>query len=114
MGVIALVVLCLIPQAPSFTPYAHEDKLQHALAYAALMLWFSQLYVTRATRSATALALLALGIGIEFVQGWIGTRMFSTADMVADAVGIVLGWLAAPPRGPNLRTSVGRMLTDLR
>jgi VanZ family protein len=114
IGVVALVVLCLIPQAPSFTPYEHEDKVQHALAYAALMLWFSQLHLTLRARGATALLLLALGIGIEFVQGWLGTRMFSPADMIADAAGIVLGWLAAPPRGPNLLANFGRMLTDLR
>jgi VanZ family protein len=65
----------------------------HVGAYAALMVWFTQIY--RGARSAVflAAALLALGIGLEYLQGYTGYRNFERADMVADAVGIGLGWL---------------------
>ena len=112
LGVLGVIVLSLISHPPSITGYQDEDKLGHVLAYAALMLWFAQIRLTRHARVVTALALLALGVGLEFVQGWEGTRTFSIADMAADAAGIALGWLAAPPRGPDLFTSIGRMLAE--
>ena len=114
IGVAIVIVLSLIPSPPTFTAFPQEDKLQHVLAYGALMLWFAQIRQPGAARAISALALLALGIGLEFVQGWLGTRTFSVADMAADAVGVALGWAGAPPRGPNLFAALGRMLIDLR
>lgn len=52
--------------------------------------------------------LLAYGIGIEFVQGWLGTRDFEIADMLTDALGIGC-WLLARPLGQRIR-----LLRDLR
>jgi VanZ family protein len=114
IGVAALVALSLVPQPPTFPEIEQGDKLQHLVGYGALMLWFAQVHVARAPRAGTALALLALGVAIEFAQGLTGTRTFSIADMGADAAGIALGWLAAPPRGPNLFVNLGRMVADLR
>jgi len=42
------------------------------------------------------LGLFAYGVGIECVQGWMGTRDFQWSDMFADAVGIS-GYLAIRP-----------------
>jgi hypothetical protein len=42
---------------------------------------------------------VALGIGLEYAQMLTDTRTFQVADMVADGIGVALGWLAAPPRG---------------
>jgi VanZ family protein len=36
-----------------------------------------------------------MGIAIEFVQGATGYRSFEVMDMVADAIGVLLGWAAA-------------------
>jgi hypothetical protein len=36
--------------------------------------------------------------------------MFEYADMVADCVGIVLGWMVSPPRTPNLLERIERMI----
>jgi VanZ family protein len=102
IGVIALVYLSLTSDPPTFTQYREEDKVGHVLAYATLMLWFAQIHLTTQARARNALGLLALGIGMEFVQGWLGWRTFSVADMSADAAGVALGWLSAPPRGPDL------------
>jgi hypothetical protein len=44
---------------------------------------------------------VALGIALEFVQGWTDYRTFEVADMVADALGVAVGWALAPPRLPN-------------
>ena len=59
------------------------------------MFWFGQLYLERRVRLGYALGFAALGVALEFVQGWLGYRDFEIADMVADAVGVTLGWSAA-------------------
>jgi hypothetical protein len=60
------------------------------------------LFVFAGQRMRIAAGFVALGIALEFVQGWTGFRFFSYADMAADAAGVMLGWLAAPPRLPSL------------
>jgi VanZ family protein len=112
LGVLGVIVLSLTPNPPSIG-VEQGDKIGHAAAYAALMLWFAQLHLQRWQRVPVALWLLALGIALEFAQGWTGPRTLSIADMGADAAGIALGWFAAPPRGPNLLANVGRMVADL-
>ena len=91
--------LSLTPQPPQ-VDFEHSDKVGHFLAYGGLMFWFCQLYRARRTRLAYALAFIAMGVAIEFVQGWSGYRSFEVNDMIADGVGVLLGWavaLALPP-----------------
>jgi hypothetical protein len=114
MGVLGVIYLSLIPHPPTLTDYPNEDKIGHVLCYAVLMLWFAQIHPITRQRRLNAMGLLALGIGLEVVQGAMGSRTFSFADMGADTVGVAVGWLAAPPRGPDLFTSVGQALTDRR
>jgi VanZ family protein len=100
-GVAAIIILSLIPSPPTIH-IEQGDKLGHALAYAAVMAWFGQAYLTSSRRGLTAALLVCLGVALEFVQGWTGYRDFSYADMVADSFGILLGWLLSPPRVPDL------------
>jgi VanZ family protein len=101
-GVVVVIVMSLIPNPPDFVPIEQGDKIEHIVAYGSLMFWFAQVYGALRTRAIVAALLIALGIAIEYVQGWTGWRDFSYADMAADAVGAVLGWLIATPRTPNL------------
>ena len=96
--VLAVVVFSLLPGMDG-PQVPQGDKLNHILAYALLMNWFAQIDLTARRRVAWALGLLALGIALEFAQSHLGWRMYDPMDMIADAVGIALGWLAAPPRG---------------
>ena len=68
-------------------------RYTHVAAYAVLMFLF--VYAYREARAAVlvAAALLAVGVGLEYLQGYTGYRNFDRADIVADAVGIGLGWL---------------------
>ena len=77
------------------------DKIGHLLAYGTLMFWWAQHFGTTRKRFELAAALIALGIAIEFVQGWTGWRAFEYADMVADIAGVLLGGVIAS-RMPNL------------
>jgi VanZ family protein len=101
LGVVLLFYLCLTPQPPEI-PMEQGDKLGHALAYVVLTYWWVTLFPETGRRVLIAAILLAVGIGIEFLQRWTGYRTFDYYDMLADAVGIAIGWLAACPRTPDV------------
>ncbi len=100
MLVLLVIYLSLTPRLPPLTP-TQGDKLEHILAYAALMSWFVNLYAEMTPRMRVGAGLIALGVGLEFVQRWTGYRTFEVADMAANAFGVTVGWLSAPPRLPN-------------
>ena len=90
----AIVWLSLTPSLPQ-VDVAHGDKLGHFGSYALLMFWFARLYPATRSRIAYAVAFTAMGIGLEFLQGHLGYRSFEVIDMVANAMGVLLGWAAA-------------------
>jgi VanZ family protein len=95
--VLFVIYLSLTPE-PMQVPGEQGDKFGHVFAYAALMSWFANLYELPARRLQFAIGFVALGVALEFVQRWTGYRSFDVADMAADAVGVAVGWLVAPPR----------------
>lgn len=107
-GVLAAIVMSLIPDPPSF-PGDSEGWVAHVVAYGTMMAWFARLEGSLRRRTAWALGLCAMGIGIEFVQGWTG-RTYDEADMIANAVGVLMGWLASPPRVPHGIAAADRWL----
>ena len=36
-----------------------------------------------------------MGIGLEFIQGWLGYRTYDPFDMLANTIGVALGWMAS-------------------
>jgi len=105
-GVLLLIYLSLTPQPPEI-PIEQGDKFGHAFAYAMLTYCCAQVLPAAPQRLRLAGALLTLGIAIEYVQGWTGWRTFDYYDMLADAIGIALGWLIASPRTPDLLLLLG-------
>jgi len=105
-ALVALVVLLSLMPNPPQASIRFEDKIGHVLAYFSLMFWFGQLY---ARRLPWALGFLALGAMLEVLQGLGGYREMSLHDLVANAVGIGLGWLATAAQ-PRL---LGRLETRL-
>lgn len=104
----------LMPSPPQPVSFEFADKLEHGLAYAFLMLWFCQIYQPPGWRLLVAVLLLAMGVGIEFLQGITGYRFFEYADMLANSTGVLLGWLAAHSRlgGMLLALQQRRMATE--
>ncbi len=93
-GLVLLVVyLSLTPHPPEPVSFDNADKFEHALAYATLSFWFCHIYRSMSSRLFVITALVGLGVGLEFVQGWTGYRTFDVMDMLADSVGVLLGWL---------------------
>ena len=86
--------LSLTPQPPHID-FEQSDKVGHFLAYGGTMFWFCLVYRSPRTRLMYAIAFIAMGIGIEYVQRWTGYRNFEVYDMVADALGVLLGWAVA-------------------
>lgn len=104
---VALVCyLSLVPHPPEPVSFDGVDKIEHLLAYAGLMLWFCQVYVSRAARIGLLLGLVALGVAIEILQGMGGYRYFEYTDMLANSVGVSVGWTLA-------HTRMGRMIIQL-
>ena len=96
-----IVWLSLTPSPPTID-IEQGDKLGHIAAYGVLMFWFCQLHATRRARAGYALAFVAMGIAIEFVQRATGYRSFELWDMVADGAGVLAGWLLAALAGHSL------------
>jgi len=90
----AIVWLSLTP-APPKLDFEHGDKLGHFLAYGALMFWFCLLYFRTRVRILYAAGFIAMGIGLEFIQGWLGYRTYDPFDMLANTIGVALGWMAS-------------------
>ena len=86
----AIVWLSLTPSPPT-VDFAESDKVGHFIAYGVLMFWFSMLYLKRASRAAYAAGFIAMGVGLEFVQGWLGYRTYEVLDMVTNTIGVLLG-----------------------
>jgi VanZ family protein len=95
---VLFVIYESLTPGPIDIPVSEGDKIGHILAYASMMLWFAQIYPALPNRCGIACALVLLGIALEFAQRLTPTRTFEIADMFADAIGVGLGWLAAPPR----------------
>jgi VanZ family protein len=87
--VLSILALALLPNVPGL-PFSNGDKYLHAFAFASLTLWFSGLVEDRRS-GALALALLAYGILIEWLQHFTTYRMAEVGDVAADAIGIALG-----------------------
>lgn len=91
LWVATIMYLSLTPHPPEPMNFLNADKVEHALAYSFLMLWFCQVYQQRASRILVAGLLVALGVGIEFLQRMTAYRVFDYADMLANGAGVLLG-----------------------
>lgn len=88
--VLAVAYLSLTPKPPS-PDISQIDKVGHFLAYATLMGWWSQLD-TRHCR--LALLFVLMGLSMEIAQSFTDTRQGDVFDMVANTIGVGLGWLS--------------------
>ena len=92
---VALVIfLSLAPRAPDAGRLVGINT-GHVLAYAWLMFWYAQIFWRNPRRLAVAVALVTLGIVLEYLQAFTPTRHFAYEDMRDDALGVIGGWLFA-------------------
>ncbi len=101
---VALVVYLSLKPDPVDTGRVAGVKTGHFIAYAWLMWWFAQIHLARRARLGTALALVALGIALEYAQGMTAYRTFAISDMRDNGLGVLAGWvLAKTPLGHTLK-----------
>lgn len=103
LWIVTVCYLSLMPHPPQPVSFPGADKIEHVCAYVSLMWWFCQLYTARPARIRLALAFVAMGAGIEVLQGLSGYRYFEYADMLANTTGVLVGWGLA-------QTALGRVL----
>ncbi|WP_203290872.1 VanZ family protein [Maricaulis parjimensis] len=105
--VVALVVitdLALQPASEVTTRWLGTDKIEHMAAFVALTILIAVGF-PRLPRWLGGLALLAYGIGIELAQAEMGQgRHASLADIIADALGILLALILISLTRRLLRT----------
>lgn len=92
MLIIAVVYLTLTSSPPEVFNFELGDKIGHLIAYSTLMAWFGQLYLVIRTQFKFAISFCVMGALLEVVQGMGGVRFFDYFDMLANAVGVGLGW----------------------
>ncbi len=92
---VALIVYgSLAPSLPS-VGVSISDKLQHALGYFLLMIWFAGLYPRR-QHWMLAVGFLLLGALLEVAQGTLtASREMDVRDLGANAAGIIVGYVLA-------------------
>jgi len=90
---LTIVVFCLIPLASPSMNFHWSDKLEHLSAYALLMGWFALILLDPTLLRRYALGFIAMGLGIECLQGLTDYRSFEWADWGADSLGVLLGLL---------------------
>ncbi len=88
--VVALSLMSV--QGPVSAPGA--DKIYHAIAYGAMMFWWGMVQPQR--RWLWAVALIALGIGLEIAQSFTGYRQLDRWDALANSFGVVAALLLLP------------------
>ena len=97
---VAIVVyMSLAPLSPSkIFAFPESDKIMHFSAYAAMMLWFGQIYPKRPASLFIASGLIILGVLLEILQGLSGYRTFEYMDITANALGVIIGFVIAQTR----------------
>lgn len=99
-GLIALIVYLSLTSEPIDleTGLPYQDKLFHMLAYFTLTAWFVQIFHTRRQLNRWAIAFVCLGLSMEYVQSFEPTRYAEFGDMLANTIGVMLGYvLSATP-----------------
>ena len=102
--------VALDPSPVDLSAIQFGDKLVHTTAYLGMMLWLSQCYA-RQRRLTLAVFFIAMGVVIEFLQGWSGYRTFEVADMIANTLGVIIGWLISYTVAGKLFYKVERLIS---
>jgi hypothetical protein len=92
-----IIIMSLIPgsysPAAGFDPSRH-DVLSHFTAYFIMMIWYARIYSAK-YYPRLAVIFILLGIGLECMQGILGTREFQIIDMMFNSIGVLSAWLFA-------------------
>jgi len=104
---LAVVIYGSLTSSPPDLPgFPGADKWLHLIAYTMMMLWFGFLYRSRRSLLVLGASFIALGIVLDLLQGATSYRSMEFLDMMANALGVLIGGLLA-------RTRIGLALSRL-
>ena len=90
---VSAVIILSLGSPPPMPSVSHSDKVGHVLAYFVLMGWISQIYHEPRQRFFYALIFLLLGGSLEYLQSLTANREGDWMDMLANSLGVFMGWL---------------------
>ena len=70
-----------------------NDKIGHFIAYGWLMFWFGNLYRGLSVRLLYAGLFILMGVCLEVLQGMGEVRQFEYYDMLANTMGVIIGFV---------------------
>lgn len=91
LALLLTVVVCLVPMPKSPIPIEGSDKLEHALGWLLITLWYAQLAAVPRALLARACGFVALGAAIELAQSLTWWRSADPWDLLANVCGVALG-----------------------
>ncbi len=97
-----VIVLSLVPTQAEPQVFKAQDKLLHVGAYSVLMAWFGALYRPERSRSRAAVMLVLMGVLLELAQGATSYRSLQGMDMLANGLGVAIGWAVARTRASRV------------
>jgi len=111
-ALVMLVVYLSITSSPVDLEigFPYEDKLFHILAYFTLMAWFAQIYHDRFQRNMIAIVFVFMGVTLEYIQAYDPSRYFEYADMLANTIGVALGFVVALSEAKNTLFKFEKMI----
>lgn len=93
VAVAAVVVFSLLPGSSLETLPTMNDKLEHFFSYAFLSAGAVQLYPRWRSLLSVGIALVMMGIGLEYAQGaFTSGRMVDRMDALANTLGLIAGF----------------------
>ena len=112
-ALILLVVYLSLSSAPVDLEldFPYQDKVFHALAYFALMFWFSQIYHDKFQRNMIALVLIFMGVMLEYLQSFDSNRVAEFADLIANVTGVALGFYLALTGAKNILLRIEKVFS---
>ena len=112
-ALVAMVVFLSLTSSPvdMELSFPYEDKFFHALAYFTLMAWFSQIYHDRFQRNMIAVVFVFMGITLEYLQSFDPNRYSEFGDMVANSMGVALGFFIALSSAKNILVRVEKIIS---
>lgn len=110
LAMVCAVVVGSLVSIPPVATFVLHDKAVHLAVYALLTGWFAQIFRHDLARLLIALAFVALGVAVEFLQGMTPSRRFEGLDMIANASGALLAWALSYTRLGRALPTAERLL----
>lgn len=92
LALLAVGLVAALSPMPALAVVKVSDKTIHALVFLAFMVWFAGVFTARLHPS-LVVALSAYGLLIELLQTLTRSRQGDVLDLIADVVGILVGWV---------------------